>query len=549
MPSIVIIIISKAKSFHMISVSILVVISCWLIIHSVGKISESLVNKHENALYYSLNIELTDKYLGLQLFELLDSDIIKKYNLAKALVNNPRTEIIKYPRLLFGFFSYITGVFFMGTLISKINPWALIFTVIAAIVSIIISKRTQKYFFDSREKRRRINSKLNYITSKLTLDSKLFKELKFYPIGTLIDKYFSISIDEYKQYKKNMARIELLGCVISLSFIFVRDMISYFLLSEEIYFLHLQAEDILIYINSILSLSTMIITAINDGFSLYQGNLQINDFRAFLNYNSSHGGTTPVTPSDEKKPCIEFRNVSFSYDYKKTIIHNLSMKIYKGDKIAIVGENGAGKTTLLKLLTGLLIPQSGKIYIEGNDINHIDRMALYDYFTVVSQQATVLPETVYDNIVLADKDLDCSKIIHSLGIEKKINCLKYGEKTMLNSSINRDGVNLSGGEIQKILMARSIAHAHKVLLLDEPSSAMDSLSEEAIYQEYFDHFSDRTIIFITHRLQTVCFCDKIILLDNRGIAEMGSHQELLEKNGKYARMFREQKDYYTNATE
>ena len=218
--------------------------------------------------------------------------------------------------------------------------------------------------------------------------------------------------------------------------------------------------------------------------------------------------------------------------------------------------NGAGKTTLTMLICGLLVPDEGETLINGHSTFAYNRDALYDLFALVPQDYALLPMTIAENIAVADLEggdtLDLPRVescVDRAGLRLKIDSLPNGVMTLLNRQVNQNATDLSGGETQKLLMARAMYRSAPVLILDEPTAALDPIAESELYQKYRDIAQDATSLFISHRLASTRFCDRIILLSGSRIVEAGTHEALLRQNGLYREMFDAQAQYYKEAVQ
>lgn len=259
------------------------------------------------------------------------------------------------------------------------------------------------------------------------------------------------------------------------------------------------------------------------------------------NYSGEAGMEQGVT--------IEFRNVCFRYpEAEKDVIHNLNLKVQAGENIALVGVNGAGKTTLVKLLCGFYRPDSGQILINDRDIQEYPAGSYRELLGAVFQDMMIMAASVAENVACCrEEEIDKERlwqVLRLADIEEKIKSLPKQEKTMVTNFLDKDGILFSGGEIQRIILARALYKNAPLLLLDEPTSALDPMAETAIYEKYHTLSKGKTTIFISHRLASTKFCNRILFFENGEIQEDGTHEELMEKQGRYAEMFSIQSQYY-----
>lgn len=246
---------------------------------------------------------------------------------------------------------------------------------------------------------------------------------------------------------------------------------------------------------------------------------------------------------------IEFQDVSFAYPHQeKEILSHINLKIKPGEKLAIVGENGAGKTTLIKLLCHFYNPTNGCILINNIPLNKYSKNACYELFSIVFQDFKLFSYSIKENVASSDINIDQSIVIESLsksGILEKVNNFKDKTDTIIYNKNDNNGVEISGGEAQKIAIARALYKDSPIVILDEPTSALDPKSEAEIYEKFANLVKSKTSIFISHRMSSCRFCDEIIVFDDGRIIQEGTHQELVkETSGKYFKMWSAQAKYY-----
>lgn len=275
----------------------------------------------------------------------------------------------------------------------------------------------------------------------------------------------------------------------------------------------------------------------------------MNNLKAFMEYNSDKqltGEETLEHPISE----IVFDHVGYCYnESNNNIINDLSISIKKGEKIALVGENGAGKTTLIKLILGLYRPNQGSIYVNGKNIEHLNIKEYQKHFGVVFQDFQIFSVTLAENVLgrKPSTSEERNAVINALNysqFEEELGKCEKGIDTIMTKEFDDSGVICSSGQAQKIAIARIFAKECDVSILDEPSSALDPISEYRMYQNLLKSAEERTVIFISHRLSSAKLADKIYFLEQGHISESGTHDELIKQNGKYAKMFNLQAQKY-----
>lgn len=273
---------------------------------------------------------------------------------------------------------------------------------------------------------------------------------------------------------------------------------------------------------------------------------QISDIRAFLDL-PREDGEKEIPEQGFDKIDIVFEHVSYCYeDSDKPVLKDVSFHIAPGEHVALVGLNGAGKTTVAKLMAGLYLPTEGEIYINGISTRKLDKKEYFGHQAAVFQDTFVLAYTIGENIALCE-DVDekrAWKCLEMAGLSQKVKSLPDGLLTYLGKDLSEQGIALSGGETQKLLLARALYRNPALILLDEPTAALDALAESEIYEIYNSVLAGVTSLFISHRLASTRFCSQVILLSDGEIVEQGSHGELMKKQGRYHNLFQIQSKYY-----
>ncbi|MCR5502364.1 MAG: ABC transporter ATP-binding protein/permease [Lachnospiraceae bacterium] len=279
-----------------------------------------------------------------------------------------------------------------------------------------------------------------------------------------------------------------------------------------------------------------------------ESSLYIQRIRGFLEYETKIVSEKGLLPGQGARD-VQVENLSFAYDKtKEMLLKDISLRITPGEKIALVGYNGAGKTTLVKLLMRLYDPDRGRIVMGGKDIRDYEPEAFRRSIGVVFQDFKIFAGTVAENVVMDNlkgtEDEAVRRALADSGLLKRIDGMKDKTATFLTTETRDDGVDLSGGESQKLAIARVFYQNAGLMILDEPSSALDPIAEYQLNHAMLTATNDRTVIFISHRLSTTRIADRIIMLEGGKIAEEGTHEELLERGGKYAAMWKVQAGAY-----
>ena len=280
-----------------------------------------------------------------------------------------------------------------------------------------------------------------------------------------------------------------------------------------------------------------------------KASLETDDFRSFidLEIGGDEKDCIPVPDTDSYE--IEFVDVSYKYlKSDREALSHLNLKIRPGEKLAVVGLNGAGKTTMIKLLLRLYDPTEGYITLNGTDIRKFKRADYYKLFAPVFQNVEIFAFLMSENIALQKADvLDIERARRcacEAGLEERLDSLAKGIETPLTKIVEDDGVDLSGGEKQKLALAKALYKGAKIVVLDEPTSALDAIAEQSLYESFDEMIDGKSAVYISHRLASTRFCDRVAMFEEGHMVEYGSHEELMALNGKYAEMFNTQAQYY-----
>lgn len=434
----------------------------------------------------------------------------------------------------------ILGLLFFGAVLGRLNILLVIIVAASAAVGGRIEEWALAKEFDIRMEAASIDRKSGYFQRKLTR-SAAGKDIRAYGCREWLERKLSsviqqkIDSDNKKTNKLFLRDISVSGVEICQNAAAVMWIIAECISGE------IQIGDFLVYLTATMQLSDCVGKLIRSCNLLRYANKDMTEIRKFMAIGEVE---TKCDSDSEAAVKIEFRNVSFRYPgSSREILSDVSFTIEAGENIAIVGKNGAGKTTLIKLVCGFYPLTKGKILFDDRDISTMDKGEIYQKISAIFQDLVLLPYSVRKNITVGNEDDDITRVRQCL--EKAQILEKFPDlDVMLDKRVHKGGIELSGGEKQKLAFARALYKKAGILILDEPTAALDPIAESNLYVGYHEVSKEKTTLFISHRLASTSFCDRILLLDKGKIAEEGTHTELLKKNGLYTQMYEMQSQYY-----
>ena len=396
-------------------------------------------------------------------------------------------------------------------------------------------------------------------------DFAFAKDIRLFAMQAWLSQRHGRHIEALQNIKEKTQKRHLAANVVRSAIAAIRDYLAYGYLASQVLQGNLSAGEFTMQFSAVVGISTWLHLLAQDTLKVRRALEQIGFLRFYLSLPDTStvalldakGTTLEQTQGTNARKAalsagtfaVEFDHVTFRYSGSETdVLSDFSLRIAAGEKVALVGLNGAGKTTCVQLLTGLYRPTTGKILLGGMDSRLFSSQELFALFGAVFQEARVLATDIRQNVALClEEDIDDERVLHCLkraGLQDKVDSLREGVATQLTKLLFSEGIELSGGENQKLMLARALYKNAPFLVLDEPTAALDPIAEHAVYQSYAELTAERSSLFISHRLASTRFCDRIALLEHGRVAELGSHDELLKLRGSYAQLFELQSEYY-----
>lgn len=490
--------------------------------------------------YKDIYCKLFNKASNVELRCYEDAEFYNKYTMAMDGADEKILTIIKgINGVIIGAAATAAVFWFMF----RIDHYAVLFIICPLLGNFVFGNIKNKYEF-KRYNEQAPNSKvLNYVNRTMYL-SDYAKEIRLSNIFNLLKKQYKTATDNNVKIARKYAFVNahMNFWRITFTFTAIFEGVLLYGIYRHTVAGKITLAELTVMTGLMVSMTWILIHLFESLMAIMKSGMFINNFRGFLEYQEklpeNYEGRMPG-----EFETLEFDNVSFSYKDENTI-KNLSFTINKGEIAALVGHNGAGKTTIIKLLLRLYDPARGVIRLNGVDIREYNLHAYRELFATTFQDFAIFGMTIKENVLMGrhygNDDETVEKALNRAGVLEKVKTLPDGINTMMTKEFEEDGAVLSGGEHQKIAVARTFAMNSPVKIFDEPSSALDPIAEYELFSNIMREGNNHTMLFISHRLSSVKSCDKVFMLENGQLIEEGSHEELMKMNGSYAKMYRRQ---------
>ena len=438
-------------------------------------------------------------------------------------------------------------------LLTGLSGWMVVLVILTTAVGFMVSEHLEGWGSRHREERAACMNTIGY-ARRVSTKREYAQDFRIFGLRPWLDEVWSSAMGAYRAFLTRRERVYFLVYVVDALLTLLRNGGAYAYLIWLTLTQGLSASQFLLYFSAI-SGFTQWVKGIMEQFStLHRQSLELSTLREFLEWPEPFAFEEGKPLPQGLKDCeIMLDHVSYRYPgAEKDTISNLTFTLHPGEKVAIVGLNGAGKTTLVKLLCGFLDPTQGCVRLNGVDIRAYNRREYYHLFSAVFQEFSVLDTNVAVNVAQRVDGIDRARVAECLekaGLTQAVEALPKGMDTPVTRNVFEDGVELSGGQMQRLMLARALYRDAPVVVLDEPTAALDPLAEHDIYMKYNSMTQGKSSLFISHRLASTRFCDRIIYMEYGRIAEEGTHQSLLDLGGGYSKLFEVQSRYYQEGGE
>lgn len=461
--------------------------------------------------------------------------------------NSQATEAI-WNTLIMLLKNIICFIFYTGLLL-MVKPLMLVIILVTTLIGFFINNYLSEYTYKKKEFEAEQDKKLYYI-NRVSSSIDYAKDIRIFGLRPWLTELHMKSMDLLHAFYNKAYGVYLWARIADLVLAFLRNTVAYVYLIGLVVDNQISVAEFLLYFSAVSGFTSLVTGVLSQLNRLKKQSLDISIVREALEYPEVfkfEDGEDLVVDLN-KEYTIELKNVSFRYPGKnKNVLSNINLTIKPNEKIAIVGLNGAGKTTLVKLICGYYDPTEGEILLNGVNIKAYNREHYYKMFSAVFQHFSLLAGSVAVNVAQSIDHINYDLVyscVEKAGLKEKIESLPEKYESNLNREVFEDATNLSGGETQRLMLARALYKDAPIIVLDEPTSALDPIAEADIYNKYNELAKNKSSLFISHRLASTRFCDRILFIADEKIVEQGTHDELLAMGGKYAHLFNVQSKYY-----
>lgn len=492
-------------------------------------------------LYYGIYKKLYTKAKSVELRCYEDSDFYNRYTMAMDNAGEKITVIFD------SVFGIMTGIVAAGTVFYSmfdIEPWSILFVASPLVGNFVFGNIVNKLSFRRYEENIPNDKVLNYVNRVMYLPDYA-KEIRLSKVFNLLKEQYNQATDRNikiaNKYAFRLAHMDFWR--ITFTFTIMFEGVLLYAIHGNLVRGSISLAELTVMSSLMVTATWVLIGLFENIMNTIKNGLFVSNLKKFLEYEEKIPEEQDGIMPDRNINSIEFDHVSFSYKEEQTI-RDLSFTIHSGEIVALVGHNGAGKSTIVKLLLRLYDPTEGTIRVNGIDIREYNLRAYRQLFATAFQDFKLFGMTVKDNVLMGTHPEDEERLVEEAlkkaGVYERIMALPQGIHTMMTKEFDEEGAVLSGGESQKVAVARAFVKDSPIRIFDEPSSALDPIAEYELFNSIMKDGEERTMVFISHRLSSVKNSDRVFMLENGQIIESGTHRELMELDGSYAQMYKKQ---------
>ena len=441
------------------------------------------------------------------------------------------------------------GFLIYQSLLCTVSPLLICVISVTSAISFFIGNYAGGYGYRHREEEAEYRRHIMYaFKAALKLDGA--KDIRIFGLRPWLEGVYAAAMEVYTAFHRKAQGVYLWAKIADLVFAFLRNGIAYAYLISLMLRDGLDVAQFLLLFSAAGGFGQWVTGILGNLNVLHRQCLDLSTVRECLEYAEPFRFEEGVPLQAEAGRKYEIRLEGVSYRYpgaEEDTLKDIDLVLHPGEKLAVVGVNGAGKTTLVKLICGFLDPTGGRVLLDGRDIREYNRADYYKVFSAVFQEFSLLAGSIAANVAQEETEADrerVEKCLEMAGLKPKIDSLPEGCDTYLNREVYEEAIQLSGGETQRLMLARALYKNAPIIVLDEPTAALDPIAESEMYRKYHEMTDGRSSVYISHRLASTRFCDRIIMLDQHRICEEGGHEELLRRGGKYAGLYEVQSRYY-----
>ncbi len=538
--------VEKGVSWSIISRKVLFFAMGMLLTEVGARLANQLYQPRMSLLRMKVSQELDEMLLNIPYLQFEDTSEQNKFQNANTTISTPNGGLAGTFLYTFELISD-TVTFFVYLFVSFYMNYFLFVLVIGSVITnYLFTEQTNKKNYQNKVKMSPYDRELTWLDKGITEDSHA-KDIRMYDMlpwfQYRIERAFGAKRELHRKNLQNNLRLSFVNQILSV----VSDAAIYGTLIKQVISGQSSLADFSLHFSIIHATSQRVNMIIQDVLKLQEYRLAMNDYRSLVEHNQkyiypSKGVDAAFAPGPDTSVKIEFRDVSFCYpNAADNALSHISFTIEPGMRFSLVGENGAGKSTLIKLLCRLYTPTQGEIFINGRNYLEYDRESYQRLLSIVFQDVLTYGFMILENVAMRPENMTdkerVSKALSEVGIYTKIQSLAHKDQTYLVKRLNDQAVELSGGETQKLAISRALYKDAPIMVLDEPTAALDAFVEDQIYRSFAGMTRGKSTIFISHRLASTRFCDKIVVLKNGCIEGMGTHESLLKNCSLYAELY------------